>query len=94
MNTPPPAEVQLGQGVTYMTTERDRLANLVRNVIDGGMQRWEQTAQQRRDFGAGMAARGIKHRQENAGVTQAQATDCLRLAIEEDLGAPLEGSLL
>jgi hypothetical protein len=77
-----------------MTTENGKSEYLARNVIDGGMQRWEQTAQQRRDFGAGMAARGIKHRQENAGVTQAQATDCLRLTIEEDLGAPLEGSLL
>ena len=77
-----------------MTTEDGESEYLARNVIDGEMQRWEQTAQQRRDFGGGMAARGIKHRQENAGVTQAQATDCLRLAIEEDLGAPPEGSLI
>jgi hypothetical protein len=77
-----------------MTAENGKSEFSERGAIDGGMQPWKQSAQQRKSFGARMAARGIKHRQENAGVTQAQATECLRLTIEEDLGAPLKGSVL
>lgn len=77
-----------------MTTESGGSAFSTRDVIDAGMQPWKQSAQERKGFGARMAARGIEHRQENAGVTEDQATDCLRLTIEEDLGAPLDGSVL
>jgi len=78
-----------------MTTGTDEPAFSEHNEIDSGLRPWKQSAEERRDFGARMAARGVtEDRLENAGVTFDQAKEALRLAIEEDLGAPLEESAL